>query len=204
MNNDTNASLLVNASQLTRFERGFKSWAENTSVAIRSRLKLARYSSLSPIALADYLNVRIISPSDVVGLSSETVKYLTSSEGDEWSAVTIHANSKDVIVINPSHSDRRNANTIMHELSHIIRGHKSAQIHVSDTGITFRSYDVLQEAEADWLAGTLLLPREALINCHFRHYTTDEACEIYGVSKALFTYRMNKSAIKKIFHSSSS
>jgi len=61
-----------------------------------------------------------------------------------------------------------------------------------------RNFDEKQEAEADWLAGTLLLPREVLVSCHFRRYSTQQACQIFGVSESLFTYRMNMSGVKNI------
>ena len=191
-------TLLVDTSQIPKFERGFKSWSDNTAKTIRSRLGLLKSSPLSPYKLADYLNVKIIKPHDITGLPQETIEYLTSSKGNEWSAVTLR-DKIDIIIINTFHSERRIANTVMHELSHIIRNHDSAQVFMNETGITIRSYNALQEAEADWLGGTLLLPRDVLVHCHFRNYTVEEACGIYGVSSSLFNYRMNISAVKKQF-----
>lgn len=194
-----NGNLLVDNSQIPLFERGFKSWSDNVSVAIRNRLNLKKHEALSPYELAMYIGVKIIIPKDIPGLSKETMEFLTSSKGDEWSAVTIQNDTVKIIVTNPLHSERRRANTLMHELSHIIRRHTSSQVYINEMGITFRNFDKLQEAEADWLAGSLLLPRSVLIYCHFKKYSIEEACQIYGVSKSLFIYRMNKSAVKKQF-----
>lgn len=197
--NEQYGNLLVDSSQLAQFERGFKSWCENTSLTIRKRLHLSKYSPLSPYVLAKYLNIRILTPRDIKGLSSETITYLTSSQGDEWSAITIGDKNTTVIIINPSHSERRQANTLMHELSHILRNHKSAQVMITDMGVTLRNYDKLQETEADWLAGSLLLPRDVLVQCHFRKYSTKVASKIFGTSEALFIYRMNISGVKRQF-----
>lgn len=88
----------------------------------------------------------------------------------------------------------------MHELSHIIRGHEPAQVYVSsDIGIGIRSYNPLQEAEADWLAGCLLLPRTVLVNCTARGMMADEACQLYRVSHGLFMYRQNITGVKAQF-----
>ena len=84
----------------------------------------------------------------------------------------------------------------MHELAHIIRGHKSAQVYFLGD-FALRDFDVKQEAEADWFAGCLLLPRTALISSVYRSETTDEAIKRLGVSKSLFTYRMNKTGVRR-------
>lgn len=196
--NTLHNSLEVNNNKINKFERGFKSWSENTSSSIRTRLGLTKVSPLSPFDLAKYLKVYLIEPKDIMGLSTETINYLTLKNGDEWSAVTLQSDI-NVIVINPSHSERRKASTIMHELSHIIRQHTPSNVYINDTGVTFRSFNTFQEAEADWLAGTLLLPRDALIHCRYNKYSNEEACKIYGVSTSLFTYRMNISGVNRQF-----
>lgn len=197
---DNNELLLVDKSQITRFRRGFKSFAENTAITTRTRLGLSKYSPLSPYKLTEYLKIRVLTPKNIAGLAQETINYLTSSKGDEWSAMTLRAKAVDLIIINPFHSERRQSNTLMHELSHILLNHKPTHVFINDTGIAIRSYDELQEAEADWLAGTLLLPRDVLVQCHFKHYSEDQACNLYGVSTALFTYRMTISGVRKQFY----
>ncbi len=196
MARDTNP-LAVSKEQEKTFERGFKSsWCENTSEGLRQRMGLNKSDPLSPHSLADFLGVKIIDLDKVPGLKTETIGYLGSKIGDEWSAVTVHSNGKHVVIVNPSHSLARQASNIMHELAHIIRGHKSAQVHVlGDYAI--RDFDPMQEAEADWLAGCLLLPRTALLNSAYKNEDLDQAIVRFGVSKSLFTYRTNKTGVKR-------
>lgn len=189
--------LAVSSEQEKTFERGFKSsWCENTAESIRSRMGLAKTDPLSPYDLAAYLEVKIINLADVPGISQETVKHLSSVDGDEWSAVTVHCNGTPVIVVNPSHSSARQASDLMHELAHIIRGHQPSKVHI-EGDFALRNFDQLQEAEADWLAGCLLLPRSALFNSAYKREDINDALQRFGVSRSLFTYRMNKTGVKR-------
>jgi len=194
-------SLQVSDSQSSRFERGFKTWAENTAVSIRTRLQLGSTDPLPPKALADQLGVRIWTPHDVPGLSREALNHLVSSAGDEWSALTIHVGDVGVIVINPTHSRARQASDLMHELSHVIRGHKPSQIHhlLDGSLVSLRTFDDLQEAEADWLAGCLLLPRVVLAHCAAKGMSPHDACELYGTSHDLYKYRANITGVNRQF-----
>lgn len=179
------------------FERGYKSWCENTSLAIRVKLSLKPHESLSPSRLADSLDAKIVDLSSVPGLSPEALNHLSSSSGDDWSAVTVVCGEKEIIVVNPSHSVGRTSSDLMHELSHLILGHKSAETFVSEEGFMLRDYDDKQEAEADWLAGTLLLPRRALEYIKYNHLSDDEVIEQYGVSRQLYNYRCRMTAVNK-------
>ena len=60
-----------------------------------------------------------------------------------------------------------------------------------------KNYDKLQEMEADWLAGCLLLPREALL--HIKRSALDDsaAAQIYGVSVQMLTYRLSTSGVNR-------
>ena len=193
-------SLVVSERQEVRFERGFKSWAENTAVSIRRRLKLKDIAPLPPRLLADDLGVVVWYPQDVPGISPKAVRHLGSREGDEWSAVTVCAGGQEAVVLNPSHSEARQASDLMHELAHLIRGHVPGQVYVlPEAGIGLRSYNALEESEANWLAGCLLLPRPALAYCASRKIDFAEICAQYGVSQDLVRYRMNVSGVNRQF-----
>ncbi len=193
-------TLVVSPRQEVRFERGFKTWSENTAVSIRHRLKLKDVDPLPPRQLAEDRKVLVWYPRDVPGLSAPAVRHLCSPVGDEWSAVTVCAGGQEVVVLNPSHSDARQASDLMHELAHLIRGHVPAQVVVlPEAGIGIRSYNDLEEAEANWLAGCLLLPRPALASCAARNLSTSAICDHYGVSGDLVKYRMNVTGVARQF-----
>jgi IrrE N-terminal-like domain len=193
-------NLPVIASQISVFKRGFKTWAENTSASVRTRLRLPPYAPLSPDALAEHLKVRIWTPDQVPGIKGATVDYLASEQGDEWSAIAMHFGSIDVVVVNARHEPARRASDLMHEISHILCKHESARIFISETtGARVRTFDERQEAEADWLAGCLLLPRPALVYCASQRLSEQAVLEKYGVSVEMYTYRRNITGVSRQF-----
>lgn len=71
---------------------------------------------------------------------------------------------------------------------------------VSAEGIMLISeYGKVQEEEADWLAGCLLLPREALVRIKARRTDFSEAALTFGVSTRMLKYRMSMSGVDRQF-----
>ena len=180
------------------FIRGFKARCENTALQFRAHLDLEDTEPLPAHELAEYLDVWMWEMVDVLGLPRESLRYLASAEGDEWSAVAVRVGTQDIIVLNPSHSPARQSNDLMHELAHIILNHKPCQVLVSEsTGFGFRTFEKRQEAEADWLAGCLLLPRPAVASCYGRKMQIEEAADYFGVSKDLYRFRLRMTGVEK-------
>lgn len=189
---------MPNSKATSHFERGFKTWAENTALTVRARLKVGPADPLPYSSLAKHLNVRIWELSEIPGLPRKSLNYLSSRDGDDWSAVTV-TGTVTIVVANPSHSAARRTSSIMHELAHVLRGHQETQVIIADCGITLRAYNAVQEAEADWLAGCLCLPRPAMEYCFRRRLTEEQACARYSISKNLYNYRRNVTGIAKQF-----
>ena len=170
------------------------------AASIRRDLGLARPSPLPPESLAEYLGIRLLTPRDVTGLSPNAVNILLGRERDNWSAVTVTHAGKDALIYNPAHSPARQASDVMHELSHLFLGHTPSQIILSqDRTFAIKSFDGPQEEEAGWLAGCLLLPRDALVSIHRAGLSQTEACEEYGVSEALLNWRIKTTGINRQF-----
>jgi len=183
----------------TLLERGFKSWCENTSATIRKKLELEAYDPLTWQQVADYLGVEVRKLDGLANLGQESINYLSSPEGDEWSAVTVASPDKIIIVANPQHSVGRCSNSIMHELAHVLLEHSGSRVFVTEDGFALRDYNDKQEEEADWLAGSLLLPRTALQHLHYRHVPKETILEDYCVSSNLYEYRIRMTAINRQF-----
>ena len=83
----------------------------------------------------------------------------------------------------------------MHELAHIILGHRPAKLFLSASGIPLRTHDKDQEDEAAWLAGCLLLPRPILLVIARGKMAESDACAEFGVSRDLLKYRLNVSGV---------
>ena len=63
------------------------------------------------------------------------------------------------------------------------------------TDLALRTHDKAQEEEANWLAGSLLLPREVLLHMKSTGLSDESACRQYGVSAKMLSYRMNVSGV---------
>lgn len=181
-------------------KRGFKSWCETIATKYRKELDLKNSDQLDPIVLAKYLKIPLLTPTEINGIDSETTRQLLITDQSSWSAVAIAINNSYLVIYNPSHSSGRKANNIMHELAHIIIGHKPNQTFFSsETGLFLRYFEQEQEEEADWLAATLLLPREALILAKRQQQDIHQISEKFCVSPQLVTMRLNISGVNKIF-----
>lgn len=180
--------------------RGFKSWCENTSISYRKTLRLEKHAPLCSHILAKYLDVKLLTPNEINGLSTSDINLLLKTDSDSWSAVALSNNKSNIIIYNSSHAKTRQANDIMHELSHIIIRHKPQMTHYSEEiGILLRQYDKMQEEEADCLAATLLLPKEALIKIKFARKSVALAADYYGVSQQLMRMRLGTSGANSIY-----
>lgn len=179
-------------------ERGFKTRCENISLQIRRELGLKNTDPLSPKSLADHIGVYLWIPHNIKGLSSTSLNQLRKDR-NSWSALTISFSGINAVIYNPAHTKGRQSSDIMHELSHILLKHKPVEMLLfsKDLQIILRDYNPDLETEADWLAGCLLLPREALILIKRNDISDIEACDIYSVSQTLLTYRTNMTGINK-------
>lgn len=176
--------------------RGFKTQAEKSAAEARKMLGVHRIAKLDPWAYADHLNV-ILLDFHKLGLSDATVRQLTKVDGDSWSAMTLEEEGLRSIVLNPAHAATRQANDLMHELSHLELGHTPARVDVSGSGLFLLSnYSEDQEQEADWRAGAMLLPRDALWHHRSRAKSAEEIGNLYGVSKALCEWRLRTTGIE--------
>ena len=178
--------------------RGFKAWCERTAGEYRQSLGVRLDAALDPNALAQSLSVRVVSPEDIPGLSVESLKRLTVTDVDSWSAVTVSQNGVVLVILNSGQSHRRQVNSLCHELSHIILNHASDNAQVSRQGFLFRgSFSKEQEEEADWLAGCLLVPSDGLLQAYRRTSSSFLLAESFGVSQALINWRVRMTGVKK-------
>jgi Zn-dependent peptidase ImmA (M78 family) len=176
--------------------KGFKARAENISLQVRRELKLSKTDPLACEALAEHLGVPLWKPTEIVGLSPGVRALLLRRARDSWSAVTVSYGGLDVIIYNSSHSKARRSSDVMHELSHILLSHEPSKIILSPkVSIALRDYNENQEDEAAWLAGCLLLPREALLFIRRNGMNDEETLEKYRVSRDLLKYRMNVTGV---------
>lgn len=176
--------------------RGFKAWCERVSEEYRRALGIPLHAVLEPEILARHLEVLVWQPKDIPGLSDEVLNQLMVVDSDSWSAVTLRVDDAGVIIVNSAHAATRRRNSLAHEIAHLILEHEPTRIDVSKKGyLLLSSYEGEQEEEADWLAGSLLVPREGLRWAYRSSQDSLVLASRFGVSEQLLQWRLRMTGI---------
>ena len=173
-------------------ERGLKSECESHAAAVRAEIGLDTRAPLDPRALASHLEIPIHPVSSLVGdgVIQAAVRHVTQVDQTVLSAMTIFPDwprHRRVIILNDANSPARQNSDIAHELSHGLRMHEPRHAIVNGC----RDYSRAEEEEAAWLAGCLLVPRDAAFTIALSRVSLDMAAIDYGVSTQLMTWRVN-------------
>ena len=166
---------------------------------MRLELDLDPTAPLSPDQLASFLDISIWSVTEL-GLAAEDARQLVHEDPDAWSAITVSASGRETIIVNPNHRGGRYSSDVMHELAHLLLGHQPSTVFFAGSEeLALRGYDSAAEEEANWLAGALLLPREALVRAQRQRATEPDICERYGVSRQMLGFRRSVTAVDRQF-----
>ena len=65
--------------------------------------------------------------------------------------------------------------------------------------LALRGFNEAAEEEANWLAGALLLPRDALVRLRAQNRPKDVACDEFGVSRQMMEFRMRVTGVERQF-----
>jgi Zn-dependent peptidase ImmA (M78 family) len=182
------------------FARGFKSWCETIALQRRRALALTPVDPVPPDRLAASLRIIVRGVEEVPQLDAPSRRILLHQDPDSWSAVTITDGSRSVVILNSTHSRGRSASDLMHELAHLIIGHRPGRVDLTEDGaLMLNTYDRQQEDEANWLAGCLLLPRPALLWLRKRRLSLADATLHFGVSMDMLQYRLRVTGVDHQF-----
>lgn len=175
---------------------GFKEEAEERAAAYRSELKLRGDERLDPLRLAAFLEIPVVSLGELRdrwGADPQAVALFLGPARGVFSAATVTDPPYRMVVYNEAQSPRRLANSLAHELAHIILEHEPAP--TQSDGLRYWNQDV--EQEADWLASVLLVPREGLHRLLEAGYDEPRVAEHFGVSDELVRWRINQSGVRR-------
>jgi hypothetical protein len=176
------------------FRRGFKVQAERIALELRSELGLDAAGRLEPEALAEHLAIPVRTLHDLARLAPDGVRHFLGRGRTVFSAVTVHVGRfKRLIVTNPAHAPTRQMSSLCHELGHVVLEHEGeAPLRVTGG----REWNGMQEREADWLAGCLLIPHDAAHQAARHGRSDDEVAQLFGVSRGLAAWRMNSTGAR--------
>ena len=178
------------------FRRGFKSQCERRAVEVRKDLRLNNLAPLNAFDLANHFKITVWSTIDIVQLSQIDQKNLNEDDEDSWSALTLRDGIHNLIIYKEYQSKYRINSVVMHELSHIMLGHELANAcKLEDGSVVPSNFTEDQEDEANWLAGTLLLPRPLLLFIEREKFSHQHVTEEFGVSQDMLIWRKRMTGV---------
>jgi len=171
------------------FRRGFKAEANRIALRVREQMGLSLIAPIDPAAICAHFDIKLLQLSDV-----DPESPFLGAANSSFSAVTVPCGWYTAIVHNDSHHPYRQRSNICHELAHCFLGHKCTPP-LTDRGERARDGSI--EAEANHLAGALLVPNEAAVYI-VRQGLVAQAQGIYGVSEPMLAYRLRISGAHTI------
>jgi uncharacterized protein DUF955 len=177
-----------------KYRYGFKTEATGIASEVRAELKLGSLDCLDPSALAAHLDIPIWSLSEFVA-AEPLIAPLLNHESGAFSAVTVFCGTRRTIVHNDGHSDGRKNNNLAHELAHGLLLHPPTPA-LDNNG--WREWNQQIEDEATWLAGELLVTKEAAMAVARGQWAEGFAAAHLGVSVDLIRWRVNVSGARTI------
>lgn len=179
------------------FRYGFKSECESLAAAVRAEIGLGARESLDPRSLAADLGIPMQPLSSLAdnGAVAAAVHHVTTVDPSVLSAMTIFPDwprRRRVIIFNDANSAPRQNSDLAHELAHGLRMHEPRHAIVQGC----RDYSKLEEEEAAWLGGCLLVPRDAAFVVAMSGNPIEIAAAEYCVSAQMMSWRVNVTGAK--------
>lgn len=112
---------------------------------------------IDPARVCDHFDIVLLKLSE---LDCDVARFL-GADRSAFSAVTVPCGPRTAIVHNDSHHEHRQRSNICHELAHCFLGHRCTPP-LTENGNRARDGGI--EAEANFLAGSLLIPNEAAVH----------------------------------------
>ncbi len=158
--------------------------AKRIAARVREKVGLTPLCPIDPAEVCERFDIRLLKLSEV-----EPDSPFLYGEHRKFSAVTVPRGGQTAIVHNDRHHEHRQRSNICHELAHCFLGHGFTPPLTIEGE---RTHDRGVEAEADFLAGVLLLTDEGAMHV-LRRRLTAEAQHLYGVSEQMLQQRLNRS-----------
>jgi Zn-dependent peptidase ImmA (M78 family) len=168
--------------------RGFKAEAERRAATQWSDLGSPITEPLDLGAVAASLGARIVMADELI--PRKRLDQLEEVQAFAFSACTFEVRDQPVIVLNPLRSPGRQRADCAHELSHLLLRH---QMRVPERigGNVFFTGTADQEEEAGWMAGALLLPRQAVLRAAHSGMDVAAIAEHYLTTEEMARFRIN-------------
>ena len=166
------------------------------AVSARQEIGLGPTFPLDCLRYLAHISILVLGFDELAELSPTSRRQLLHTDAESWSGMTVKEGEDVAIVLNPTHTPERQRSTMMHEASHVLLQHVPTRVDFGPGGILLVSeYAADDEDEADWLAGAMLLPRDALMECRSRGMSNAQIAGYYGASVPLTEWRVRMTGI---------
>jgi Zn-dependent peptidase ImmA (M78 family) len=177
-----------------KFRWGFKTEAHSIARAIRADMGLRPSDPIDPFQIAAFLGIPTVPISELRDNADQAVRQLQAIDRSSFSALTVFDGSFRMIFYNDANAPVRQNSDIAHELAHSLLFHSPDAPISSESG---RDWDDVQESEADWLCGAILVSDEAAFEIVSAGLTQEQATQQYGVSRSLLELRIRFTGARK-------
>lgn len=175
--------------------RGFKAEAERIVRGLANEIGLSESQQIDPRKLAAHSGIEVRAADELVPIKD--LRRLHRLQDDAFSACTFELSpTRTVLVYNPLNSVARTNSDITHELAHILLGHKLTRVERIGE-LSFLTCDPIQEEEAGWLGGCLLLPRSLLLKDLKAGRSQERIAKLRKVSEHMVRYRINVTGVRR-------
>lgn len=168
--------------------RGFKAEAERRAAALWLELGNTITEPLDVTAAAALLDAKIVMADELIPRTR--LEQLEEVQPFAFSACTFEVNDRPIVVLNPLRAEGRQHADCAHELSHLLLRH---QMRVPERigGYVFFTGNADQEDEAGWMAGALLLPRQAVLRAAHIGMDARAIADHYRTTEEMARFRIN-------------
>ena len=156
----------------------------------RAGLDLRPTDRLDPYELAEEHGIAVytLGGLEAHGVSQACLDHFSGVSSRNWSAALLAIGSARVIVENESHADVRRRASIAHELGHFLLEHEFHSVILGEDHK--RQFDEVQEKQAKFMAGELLIPLAAAERAAFDSWDNERVARTFQVSEQFAQMQM--------------
>ena len=174
---------------------GFKAKANRIALGLRRQMGVADTAPVDLGRLAERLGLSVVPIRTFASVCPESVEQLVKKDVGAFSALLLPVgNGRRIILHNDANSPGRKNSDLAHEISHALLAHPPRSLF---DGSGCRSFDPDMEAQANCLAGHILIPNEAARHIVYSRRDLYATCGAYGVSRDMLDFRLNASGARK-------
>lgn len=157
----------------------------------RAGLGLSDSDPFDPRALAAEHGIPVYSLTELLeqDLAEETRDHFHFANTGSWSAALVQVGTARIIVENDAHAPVRRRSNLAHELGHHLLEHSFESVVLGEDHK--RAFDAVQEKQATFISGELLIPENAARKAAYAHLDDTQVAQRFGVSVQFARMRMS-------------